>query len=153
MANVCKPKHMIESAAWFWKSGRRSCSEIAKGNRYYGPKSKKGQNPCWCDLSHKAVQWNAKWDRNAQGNVEYDSNGEPKKGKCVYEKKSGKCGKLKNIEKDMTADEVWRVAGASRCINGAYCYHLEERAQQYRHVRDFLAKTPAEKASYCSRRK
>lgn len=151
MANICKPRHMVESAAWFWKKGDRSCSAIAKGERYFG--QKKLANPCRCDLSNRAGEWNGKYVRNSAGNVVYDSKGEPAQGKCVFEKKSGKCGKVDIIEKDMTKSEIARVAGASRCINGSYCHGLDHRAQYYRHVRDYLAKTPAERMSYCAKRK
>lgn len=150
MANICRPKHMVESAAWFWKKGSRSCSKIATGERYYGDDSQ--ANSCRCDLSNKAGEWNAKYARNSAGEVIYDAQGEPARGECQFEKKVGKCGSVERIESDMTRDEIARVAGASRCINGAYCNHLDQRAEIYRHVRDYLQRTPAERARYCMRR-
>ncbi len=147
MADICKPQHMVESAAWFWKKDGRSCSDLATGRRTYGGKSKK--RPCRCDLSGGKANWNAKYVRNPDGSFSVDSAGEPIKAECRLETKSGRCGDPDKIRKGLSSEEIIKVSGASRCINGAYCNNLEHRAQLFRKMRDYFKLSKTERAEQC----
>ncbi len=150
MSNICQPQHLVESAAWFWKKSARSCSDLATGKKRYS--QSRAKTPCRCNLDpNRSAQWNAKYVKNPDGTIPFDENGEPTKAKCVKEKRSARCGKSKDVKRDMTGEEVIRVSGATACINGRYCNHLDHRSKVYRTLRDFFQKPKEIRTNYCQK--
>jgi len=147
LANICSPRHMTDSAAWFWTKGSTSCSALATGQkRYTGERELK---PCNCIIENAPETWNAKVAKNAQGIIEYGDDGEPKNGECKKEKRSGVCGDAEVIQSSMTGEEQLRLAGASACINGRNCRGLDDRSKLYRVARDFFNRSLDERKVFC----